>query len=180
MSKTKQFYEDLAILAATALCEESAKVDEYYANADYADVEESVMCDIFNGNADDVMDELVTCMFEYESDLAAEFPKSFSAVCVMQELVDTPSTLSQWLALIGAASNQPLFEALIDAYKEYRDMSDPWISEAKVWIGDLMYQHEYSGLLDDINAVIEGYELTEEESPVTFRAKALLESIVNS
>ena len=179
MSKIKAYYESVAQLAAGALFEEGSKYDQYYQLRTYAEIEEEVMDQIFDGDSDDVLDELMECMFYYESDLVAEFPKSFSAAC---SLYPTGNSITddRWKALIAGASNFPVFKALIDAYEEYRDMSDPWLNEAKEWIGELMYKGDYDGLLNDINTVIENYELTEEESPVTFKAKAMLESMVNS
>lgn len=179
MSLTKQYYESLAELAAIAIHDECTEADPYYEGKSIDEIREDIESDLFNGDADGVLDELICCMFSYESDLIAEFPKSFSVCCSIYP-TGNRTVDDRWHSLIAGASNRPVFKALIDAYEEYRDMSDPWLDEAKEWIGELMYNGDYDGLLNDINAVIENYELTEEESPVTFKAKAMLESMVNS
>lgn len=179
MSKIKQYYESLANLAATAIYEECRHIESYYEDMEPADIEEEIFDQFADGNIEGVTDELIECMFAYDSDLAGEFPKSFSAVCSLLPLVDSIIATDNWHSLIAGASNFPVFKALIDAYEEYRDMGDPGIEEAKKWIGELMYNGDYSGLLSDIDSVIESYELEESESPITFKAKNILEFLAN-
>lgn len=173
-----KFNEKLATLASIAIKEEIQKCDPSYQHVSAEKVKEEILGQLDDGEADDVLDEFVTCMFEYESDLIEEFPKSFSVCCCLYTLSDSPIINHRWQSLIAGASNFSVLKVLLDAYDEYRDMGDPWLTEAKEWIGEQIYGSDYDSILFDINSVIENYELTEEDSPVTFRAKAMLESMI--
>lgn len=178
MSCTKRLYEDLAEVTATALYKECSQVDSYYKRKSYADIVTEVESEYFLGNFTDSFDELLTCISEFNHDIVAEFPETFSAICVLLPYVDSSELLEKWHRII-VASNSIIYSPLVDAYQEYYDMGDPSISEAKEWIRQQICEKDYVGILSDLDYVIAERELTEVDSPHTFIARSLAVELAN-
>ena len=178
MSLIKRYLENLATMTTDALCDECSRVDPYYGNHDRNEIEEDVMNEFTDGNYDDSFGEMLACIGDFDEDLVAEFPKTFSAICALLPLVESRN-LRYWEEIISAASQPEIYKALVESYKEYMDMSDPPVSDAKEWIRGIIHRGDYAGVLEDLNAVIEDYELEESDSPITFRTKRMLESMIS-
>lgn len=178
MSAIKRFTEDLAVLAAEALYEECSKIDCYYGKRDYSDIEEDVTEQLFDGDLDDVFEEMLLCVSDFCEDLTKEFPKSFSTLSIMSAISHNEKLKDDWRAIIAAASEPEMFTAMVSAYEEYADMGDLPVSEAKRWLEAQFMDNDYAGMLSDLDYVIEQYELTESKNPKTFYARSIMAAMV--
>lgn len=179
MSAIKRYYEDLAMTTAKALHEECSQVDSYYEGKTLSEIEEEISIDIFSGQIDDIFGELIACASEFNEDLVSEFPETFSAICAMLPWVDSPQLLKSWHEIMVASSSSNVYSALVNAYKEYYDMGDPSVSEAKGWIRKQLCEKDYNGILVDLTSAIVERELTESDSPKTFYAKNLISALAS-
>lgn len=83
MSNIKNYFEDLSVIIATAIYEES-KNSYYCRHLDYSKTEEKVMNEIFDGNIDDIFDEMYCDLSDCQwNKMHEQMPKTFMACTLL-------------------------------------------------------------------------------------------------
>lgn len=178
MLTANRFHENIASVIAAAFYEEDPDKRDYYKLSTLSETKKCVLADLLADNIEDLFNEMKYYLYDFREDMAAEFPKSFSAMTIMAYLSDNEDLKEEWAAIVNVASNPGLFHSLAESYEEYYDMADPDPSEAKEEIIHSIFAEDYDLLLLEWKENIEWRELDKSQYPKTFHAVEVLENVI--